>query len=148
MVPKLISGLTVRHGWDEGRPGFGNFAGLLLVVAGGALLIWVMGVHVVRIPERVRVELRVPWKFTPPCLVENGPYRFTRHPMYVAILALWCGWAVFYGSAAVSVGCLILAIVINVVARQEERVLEDRFGKDYRQYRRSVPRWLGLRHLL
>jgi protein-S-isoprenylcysteine O-methyltransferase Ste14 len=144
VVPQLVSLLTARHGWVEGRPGIWNVGGLLLVILGSALLIAVFATHFGRIPKRVTIELRAPWQFTPPYVVANGPYRFTRHPMYVAILALWFGWALFYGSGAVMGGCLILLIAINLVARREERALEMRFGDAYRHYRTAVPRWFGI----
>jgi protein-S-isoprenylcysteine O-methyltransferase Ste14 len=66
--------------------------------------------------------------------------------MYVAILALWFGWARFYGSGTVMVGALVLVIAINLVVRREERALELRFGDAYRHYKTAVPRWFGTRH--
>ena len=139
----MVSLHTVRHGWAEGRPGIWNAGGLLVVVVGAVLLMWTLVAHVEKIPERIRIELEPPWEFTPPYLVASGPYVFTRNPMYVAILALWLGWALFYGSAGVMVVCLILVIGINLAARREERALEARFGDAYRRYKAAVPRWLG-----
>jgi protein-S-isoprenylcysteine O-methyltransferase Ste14 len=69
--------------------------------------------------------------------------------MYLAELALWLGWAVFYGSLTVFLGFWVGGLVFHfLVVPWEERALEARFGEAYIQYRNTVPRWLGLRRLL
>jgi protein-S-isoprenylcysteine O-methyltransferase Ste14 len=97
-----------------------------------------MVLHVARTPEQAKLE------WTPTYLLRSGPYAFTRNPMYVAELALWFGWALFYGSVAVLIGFLVLWMGMNFrVIPREERALEARFGDIYHQYRDRVPRWLG-----
>jgi protein-S-isoprenylcysteine O-methyltransferase Ste14 len=145
IVPRMISELTHRHGWAEGRPGIWNLGGLLMVVVGAALLVWTLAAHVAHMPAVVRVELKLPWEFTSSHLVASGPYRFSRHPMYVAVLVLWLGWASFYGSASIIAACLGVVIVINLLARREERALEARFGDAYKKYKAAVPRWLKIK---
>jgi len=83
---------------------------------------------------------------TPSYLLVRGPYRFTRNPMYVAAIAIWLGWTVFYGSAAVLEGLAAIwtAVKFAVVPFEEHR-LEERWGEAYREYRRQVPRWIGSR---
>lgn len=77
-------------------------------------------------------------------LVVEGPYKFSRHPMYLSVILLWFGWALFYGSALVFMMWLIAWLGMTlVVAPSEERQLEARFGKPYRQYKNKVPRWFG-----
>ena len=65
--------------------------------------------------------------------------------MYVAELALWFGWSVFYGSIGVLIGFMIFLTVLVLGVWYEERVLDARFGDAYRAYRNQVPRWLGTR---
>jgi protein-S-isoprenylcysteine O-methyltransferase Ste14 len=140
VVPWAISLLATRYGWIDGRPGMWNLLGLVPVLVGIALLIWtfVTGLrNVHRMPERVKV-------FVSPYLLTSGPYAFTRNPMYLAELALWVGWTICYGSAAIFV-TLAATIVLGtfVVLPREERGLEAQFGETYLQYKRTVPRWLG-----
>jgi len=91
-----------------------------------------MVLHLGRTPERVELE------WTPKYLLMRGPYVFTRNPMYVAELALWLGWALFYGSVPVFVGFVVLGVVMNFVAvPREERALEARFGEAYLQYKNA-----------
>jgi protein-S-isoprenylcysteine O-methyltransferase Ste14 len=81
---------------------------------------------------------------TPKYLLVAGPYTWTRNPMYLAEMALWIGWALFYGSSGVLIGLLVLWAVMNfMVVPFEERDLEARFGDSYLRYKQRVPRWLG-----
>jgi protein-S-isoprenylcysteine O-methyltransferase Ste14 len=141
VIPWAISLLTPRYGWMEGRPGIWNWLGLIPVIAGSACLIWIMVLHFAQTPELVL-------EATPQYLLKRGPYAFMRNPMYVAELALWIGWAFFYGSIAVLTGFLIFGLAMNFIAvPYEERRLEARFGEAYLQYKNSVPRWPGKRSL-
>ena len=136
-IPWALSLLTPHYGWIDGRPTTWNLLGLIPIALATILLIWLMILHFSRIPKRVRFER------TPTYLLTRGPYKFSRNPMYIAELALWFGWAIFYGSIVIFVALLVMAQLMNkrVVAR-EERDLEARFGEAYLEYKNKVPRWL------
>src|ERR1700740_179130 len=85
-VPWAISRLTHRYGWINGSPGFRNLFGLIPVGVAAALLIWTLIIGIAHAPNTVRLGL------VPSVLLIDGPYRFTRNPMYVAELASWLGW--------------------------------------------------------
>lgn len=76
-------------------------------------------------------------------LVFDGPYRFTRNPMYVgmalvyvaATLLLDLPWALLLLPA-------VLVLIRTQVIAKEERYLEGKFGDEYRAYRARVRRWL------
>jgi protein-S-isoprenylcysteine O-methyltransferase Ste14 len=62
--------------------------------------------------------------------------------MYLAVLTIWFGWAVFYGSLPVLVGNSFCWLILNsVVIPREERGLTARHGELYRQYANKVSRW-------
>ncbi len=144
VVPWAISLLTTRCGWTEGRPGTWNLLGRLPVALAIACFIGIMVMGFARVPE---LPERVKLEMTPQFLVTRGPYAFSRNPMYVAVLALWLGWVLFYGSVAVLIGVPVLwALVTFILVPHEERALEARFGEAYRQYKSEVPRWLGKTH--
>jgi protein-S-isoprenylcysteine O-methyltransferase Ste14 len=141
-LPWLLSRFGPRYGWADGRPGAWNLLGLIPIAAGVAGLGWILGTALARIgdlPDRMRLDL------TSPYLLTSGPYAFSRNPMSVADVVLWLGWAGFYGSVVVLLGLLALSPLGLIVVPREERGLEARFGEAYRQYRRTVPRWLGKR---
>ncbi len=75
-------------------------------------------------------------------LVEAGPYRFTRNPLYVALTLLYLGVALLAQSlwALLLLPVVLLIIQRNVIVR-EENYLERRFGADYDRYRAQVRRW-------
>jgi len=138
-APWAISLLTPRYGWVAGRPGLWNLLGLIPVVVGTVGLFWMMSLHFAQAPQK-RVELELAQRY----LLRHGPYAFSRHPMYLSELTLLCGWAIFYGSVAVSIAFAVACVVFNCVnVPLEERALEARFGEAYREYKRSVPRWFG-----
>jgi protein-S-isoprenylcysteine O-methyltransferase Ste14 len=78
-------------------------------------------------------------------LVDAGPYRFTRNPMYVGLGFAYLGLGLIFDRAWT---LLLLPAVIGViryhVIAREERYLQSRFGPAYDAYRRRIPRWLGL----
>lgn len=83
-----------------------------------------------------------PWKPTP-AIVERGPYRITRNPMYLQMVLICVGVAVIL----IDVWILILAPVCARVLQRfaiepEEAYLERKFGDDYLAYKRRVRRWI------
>jgi protein-S-isoprenylcysteine O-methyltransferase Ste14 len=137
-LPFAISGLTVRFGWESGSPNVWNWIGLIPVAAGLAMIAWGASLHFVSTEHGWRMET------TPRYLIERGPYKFSRNPMYVLELAMWFGWAVFYGSLTVLIAFFLWWISFYFLVRYEERQLETRFGEEYMNYKRSVPRWFKI----
>jgi protein-S-isoprenylcysteine O-methyltransferase Ste14 len=76
-------------------------------------------------------------------LVTDGPFRFSRNPMYLGLTLLYLGIALWLNAFWVVVMLLpLLLIVQSYVIVREERYLERRFGKKYLQYKGRVRRWL------
>ncbi|HLJ14926.1 MAG TPA: isoprenylcysteine carboxylmethyltransferase family protein [Bryobacteraceae bacterium] len=138
VVPWAISTLMPRYGWEGGSPGFWNRLGLIPVTIAATLLIWVLVLAISQTPDTIKLGL------TPSFLMMRGPYRFTRNPMYIAELGLWLGWALFFGSSGILIGCAALVSVVTlIILPREERGLEAAFGQTYAQYKKRVPRWVG-----
>jgi protein-S-isoprenylcysteine O-methyltransferase Ste14 len=80
----------------------------------------------------------------PGALVIRGPYRFTRNPMYVGVLAILAGLALAHWSAPLAIYAAGVATAfVTFVRLYEEPRLERQFGDAYRRYTARVPRWLG-----
>jgi protein-S-isoprenylcysteine O-methyltransferase Ste14 len=76
-------------------------------------------------------------------LVIEGPYRFTRNPMYLGMLLLYTGVACWFGMVWPLLLAPVLTWVIGVsVIGREERYLTRKFGDEYRRYQLRVRRWL------
>ncbi len=76
-------------------------------------------------------------------LVVTGPYRFSRHPIYVSMAVIYAGLAL----AANDFWALLLwPIALSLTDRgpmtREERYMERRFGDAYRDYEARVRRWI------
>ncbi|WP_112248349.1 methyltransferase family protein [Kribbella monticola] len=76
-------------------------------------------------------------------LVVGGDYRFVRNPMYVGVIAAILGQALlFLDLRLLAYALLVWAVMAAFVHWYEEPVLRDRYGRQYEEYRRSVPAWL------
>ena len=76
-------------------------------------------------------------------LIQAGVYRFTRNPMYLGFEAILLGIALLLGSLS---PCLVIIVFPFVIERSfiqaEERMLEAKFGEEWRLYTSRVRRWL------
>jgi protein-S-isoprenylcysteine O-methyltransferase Ste14 len=79
----------------------------------------------------------------PRALVVEGPYRFVRNPMYVAVTSIVLGEALLLRSEELFIYWLIWFVAVNLVVRfYEERTLRRQFGAAYDRYTANVRRWL------
>jgi len=143
-VPWALSCIGPRHGWTGGNPAGWNLLGCVPVAVGAVLLMWITKFAFARLRG---LPDRVPMDWSPAILMTGGPYAVSRHPMYVAELALWLGWTILYGSIPVLIGFGALGAVVAQLAPREERALEAKFGVIYREYKARVPRWLCARQI-
>ena len=76
-------------------------------------------------------------------LVEAGPYRRTRNPMYLCLFVLYGGLSLRVGSLwPVLLAPLVWLALQHWIVPGEERHLASRFGRDYEHYCDRVRRWL------
>jgi protein-S-isoprenylcysteine O-methyltransferase Ste14 len=76
-------------------------------------------------------------------IVTDGPYRFTRNPIYIGMFLGQAGLAIGFDSLWVLVMLMPFYLVIRygVIAREED-YLDRKFGAAYRVYKARVRRWL------
>jgi protein-S-isoprenylcysteine O-methyltransferase Ste14 len=75
-------------------------------------------------------------------LLTKGLYRVIRHPSYLGLLLLVCGWALVFRSAIGLLVSLLLVPILVARMNSEEALLESEFGEPYRDYRRRTWRLL------
>jgi protein-S-isoprenylcysteine O-methyltransferase Ste14 len=76
-------------------------------------------------------------------IVSTGPFRFTRNPLYLSLVLISLGVALFFNLAWVAI--LLVPIVFMVhygIIKREERYLESKFGQQYLEYKNRVRRWV------
>lgn len=117
-------------------PGWASWPGWALLGCGIALAIWA--------ERRFKAAgtPAMPWKPTQ-AISTDGPYRFTRNPMYLGLLSaqLGTGLALANGWVVLATAATFVALQYGVVLR-EERYLSAKFGAEYDAYRARVRRWL------
>jgi len=73
-------------------------------------------------------------------LVTDGLYRFVRHPQYTGLFIALFGEGIVHWPTIFSIVLFpIIVLAYYLLARSEERKVEEEFGEEYRDYRRRVP---------
>jgi len=120
----VIPGLDRRFGWSH--------VPLALVLVADLILLLGYGLFFLVLREN-SYAARVVQVEAGQRLVTTGPYRFVRHPMYVAVAVMYLASPLALGSAWAVLPALLLPILIMARIRDEERLLADDLP-GYRQY--------------
>jgi len=76
-------------------------------------------------------------------IVQTGPYRFSRNPIYLAFILFVLGLSVWLNNLWMMVMLVpAIGIIVIVVIPREERFLERNFNEQYSSYKARVRRWL------
>ncbi|MGH9905327.1 MAG: methyltransferase family protein, partial [Pyrinomonadaceae bacterium] len=79
----------------------------------------------------------------PKHLVVRGLYRYVRNPMYVLVVIVLIGEAIFFMSLAVLIWAGVFIVLASLfVMFYEEPYLRRRFGESYERYTQTVGRWI------
>lgn len=114
-----------------------QITGALVIAAGLALV-----VATVRQFATTGRGTLAPWD-PPRRLVVAGLYRHVRNPMITGVCTVLLGESLLFRSAGLLAwAATFFALNAIVIPLAEEPMLERRFGDDYREYRKHVPRWL------
>jgi protein-S-isoprenylcysteine O-methyltransferase Ste14 len=110
--------------------------GIVLAVVSASLAIWA---------ERVMKAAGTNVRPDRPALtiVRNGPYRFTRNPMYLSLCLLQLGLGFFLDGWIPLLFTIPLGLILHFgVIVREERYLEAKFGEQYLALKREARRWI------
>lgn len=110
--------------------------GLVLIVAGFAIALAAAALFAINrtsiIPHGTASKL-----------LQGGPFRFTRNPMYLSLVVVYLGAAAAFAQAwPLLLLPLPIVVVDRIVIPFEESRLHDVFGNAYDEYRVRVRRWL------
>jgi|SRR6516162_10154628 protein-S-isoprenylcysteine O-methyltransferase Ste14 len=138
MVLALVVMLALHWLWPLriGRRLLGVALGIILGVLGIGSIAWG---HTTLVKGGTNVSPLKPVRG----IVTDGPYRFTRNPLYVGMMSLFIGVSLMVGTWW---GFIVLVPVFLIlhygVILCEERYLEQKFGDSYLKYKRMVRRYL------
>ena len=110
--------------------------GIAVLAAGLVLILWGLLTF-----ARVRTGI-IPYKPATQ-IVEHGPYRFTRNPMYTGMATAYLGGAFIMNSAwALALLPFVMFALYHLVIKREEYYLSSAFPTEYGDYTKRVRRWL------
>lgn len=111
--------------------------GLAVMLAGAIVLLWCVRDFYVSGKGTL-----APWD-PPKELVLVGLYRHIRNPMYVGVLLLVLGWAIYFSSIVLAAYVVVLAVGFHIwVVTYEEPWLKSQFAEEWHVYSKAVSRWL------
>jgi protein-S-isoprenylcysteine O-methyltransferase Ste14 len=113
-----------------------RYLGLVLIVFGVFLNLWTDSLF-------KKHETTIKPYETPTYLEVSGPFRISRHPMYLGMVSILLGIAVALGSAVPFVVPILFVIVTEVMFIPfEEENLKLAFKEEYLDYKKKVRRWI------
>lgn len=137
LVPVLYAtGLNFDRAfaWDLQTPLIFRIFTVVIILSGAILFMWTLrslylaGHHLATSENPA------------PKLVTSGPFAYVRNPHALAVGIWLFGFSLFFSSAGFLLVTLILfAIVLYVMKFGEEKELEERFGKEYADYKKTTP---------
>ena len=76
-------------------------------------------------------------------IVTKGLYQYSRNPMYLGLLIILFGFGIWLGSLSPFLMLpLFYWLITEMQIKPEERMLEQKFGKEYLDFKNRVRRWL------
>ena len=115
-----------------------NYTGLVLMLGAALLGVWSL---VLFVKSHTTVNPLHPEKTK--TLVTDGLYRYTRNPMYIGLLVMLIGWAIYLGSLTpFFVLPAFVWLITQLQILPEEQMLSEKFGQAYQDFLQRVPRWL------
>jgi len=134
----IAAGVCWAVGWPQlPWPMLHEPVGMAVFFAGGAPILWAFrlfrlsGINLDPLSEQSRV------------LATDGPYRFSRNPMYVGLVVVALGVAIWVGSWPMLAAPIAVFATVNFVHIPfEEHKLADEFGEAFTAYAARVRRWL------
>jgi protein-S-isoprenylcysteine O-methyltransferase Ste14 len=77
-------------------------------------------------------------------VIQSGVYKFSRHPMYLAIILICLGSGIATASWIFILLSILLAVCLHFEALVEERYCLNKYKEEYKEYFDCVPRWIGM----
>ena len=136
LIPLWITGFRINNIFDEVWQ-LHHYIGTIAFLIGFVIMLWCIISFAVK--GRGTLSPVDPTKK----LVISGLYYFSRNPMYVGVILILIGEAVFFQSVELWIYSLFVFITFNIftILVEEPRLRKD-FGEEYNLYCQKVRRWI------
>jgi protein-S-isoprenylcysteine O-methyltransferase Ste14 len=112
------------------------WGGVFLAFTGFTMMMWSWGLFQKR-------NIAICPRAETTSLLTDGPYRFTRNPMYLGMVFILAGLALCAGTPPFYLSTVVFFIIINFVfCPYEESKLINSFGCEFILYMKRVRRWI------
>lgn len=143
MIYILAIVIAVALGWFLPLPWIGAPLGDILFAIGWLLVAGALAIDVAAMRTMRRHKTTIMPHKGSQHLVTDGPFAFTRNPIYLANTMLTIGIGLIVGNAWFLPAAIAAAFATTYLAiRREEQHLTARFGKRYRDYCKKARRWI------
>ncbi len=115
---------------------YGILPGVILIITGA----WIISRGI----KGLRLSHGIAGQDKGDTLVTTGIFAYTRNPMYFGAILLILGWFLASAFTFILISTILFSIVFFIVAKSEEKQLEQKYGKKYRSYKRKVPLFFPL----
>lgn len=113
-----------------------TFSGWLFIIAGSGLNIWAD-----RLFKKHKTTVKPDEK--PSMLIDYGPFRISRNPMYLGMAIILLGVGIVLGTLTAFVGTILFVITMNYCfIPKEEKKMQETFAVQYEKYITRIRRWI------
>lgn len=115
-----------------------NLTGWFFIIVGLIIELWSVGLFV-----KAKTTVNPMKPDNSKNIVDSGMYQYSRNPMYLGMLCILLGFAILLGSLT-PLFCLPVFVLLITTQQiiPEEKILTNKFGQQYLDYKHRVRRWL------
>lgn len=138
----VLLGVALQR-WLPINVGFQLPKAVRYIVGGLVVLVPILGLGVTGVLALRRTgQSELPWTPTTE-IVQGGPFRYSRNPMYLHMVLLCVGFAILlFNPWILLLTPLVAWGLYQFAIRPEEEYLEGKFGAEYLGYKQRVRRWI------
>lgn len=113
-----------------------NYLGVGLIIFGIIINLWTDSLF-----KKKQTTVK-PYEM-PNFFITSGPFKLSRHPMYLGMMSILLGVSIFLGSLIIFAFPIIFIIIMEKrFIPLEEKNLETKFANQYFDYKKNVSRWI------
>jgi len=110
--------------------------GFLPAIAGALLNIWTDNLF-----KKLNTTVKPDQK--PSVLIDYGPFKISRNPMYLGMALILIGAGIIMGSATAFIGAIFFIVAMETFfIPDEEKIMHEAFDEKFENYKKNVRRWI------